>query len=248
MEKISAIIITKNEQENIHQCLESIKWVDEIIIVDSGSSDKTLEIAANYTDKIFFHEWQGYAIQKRYALSLASNEWVLSVDADEIISEELKIEISSNDFTLADGFYIRRNNFFLGKLINSCGWDADYQLRLFKKLKTTVTDALVHEGFHVDGKTVRLNFPMFHYTNKNLFQSIEKSNYYSSLNSLEKVNGKKINALIIMLHTLSAFLRYYFSLKGFKDGIHGLLISWLNSLTTFQAYAKTWEKQNQKSI
>jgi len=115
LQKISVIIISKNEEENIEDCLKSVSWADEIILVDSGSEDKTLEIAKNFNAKIFHKDWQGFANQKRYALSLVMNEIVLSLDADERISEELKNEILNLDFSKADGFLIPRRNYFLNK-------------------------------------------------------------------------------------------------------------------------------------
>jgi glycosyltransferase involved in cell wall biosynthesis len=246
MKNISIIIIAKNEEENLKRCLENSSWANEIILVDSGSTDNTLEIAKNFNVKIYFNKWEGFSAQKKYALSKANNEWVLSVDADEVISKELQIEIENLDESIADGFYIRRENYFLGKMISSCGWENDYQLRLFRKSKTLVTNSLVHEGFVVDGKSLRLNSRLFHYTNKNLAHSIEKINLYSSLAAREKDSRKKVTGFSILLHTLSAFLRSFISLKGYKDGMHGLLISWLNALTSFQTYSKTWELQKKQ--
>lgn len=131
--KISVVIITLNEENNIKDCLESVKWADEIMVVDSESSDETVKIAKEYTDKVFINKWSGYSAQKTYALSLVKNDWVLSLDADERVSEELAKEILRTDLSQNNGYFIKRNNYFLGKLIRGCGWGNDLQLRLVKK-------------------------------------------------------------------------------------------------------------------
>lgn len=244
MEKISVIIITKNEEENIEDCLNSIKWADEVIVVDSGSKDKTIEIAKNFTDKIFEKRWEGFSIQKSYALSLASNEMVLNLDADERVSEKLKEEIENLNFSY-DGYFIPRENYFLNKKITTCGWEKDFQLRLFKKSKTKVTEKLIHEGFVVDGKIDYLKNPIVHFTFTSIEKNFSKINNYSTLQALEVYrNKRKVTSGTVISHGLSAFLRYYFSLKGYKDGIYGLMISIFNSITTLLTYMKIWEYQN----
>ncbi|MFZ0455836.1 MAG: glycosyltransferase family 2 protein [Ignavibacteriaceae bacterium] len=246
MEKISVIIITKNEEGNIEDCLKSIEWADEIIIVDSKSKDRTIEIAKNFTSKIFVKEWEGFARQKRYALSLTSNEMVLNLDADERVSEKLHSEIQDLEFN-SDGYFIPRENYFLNKKITTCGWEKDFQLRLFRKSKAEVTEKLIHEGFAVNGRTGYLKNPLIHYTFMSIEKSFSKINNYSSLQALEVyMNKKKVTSGTIISHGISAFLRYYFSLKGYKDGIHGLMISLFNSITTLLTYMKIWEYQNFK--
>lgn len=248
MKNVSVIIITKNEEKNLRGCLESVRWANEIIVVDAFSSDATVAIAKEFTSKIFEKEWEGFAKQKAYALSLANNGWVLSIDADEQISPHLREEILSLNDETVSGYEILRENYFLKKKITTCGWDKDYQLRLFKKEKTKVTvDKLVHEGFLVDGEKKNLTFPMYHFTTASLEKMIGKINYYSSLHAIENsFSEKKITGLSILLHGVSAFLRPYISLKGYKDGMHGLLISFLNGLTTILNYAKLWELQKNK--
>jgi len=249
MKNVSVIIITKNEEKNLRGCLESVRWVDEIILVDAFSADATVAIAKEFTSAVFQKKWEGFAKQKAYALSLANNEWVLSLDADEQLSSQLREEILSlreEDFS---GYEILRENYFLKKKITTCGWDKDFQLRLFKKEKTKVTiDKLVHEGFLVEGKIKKLASPMYHFTTTSLEKMIGKINHYSSLHAVENYSSKKkITGLSILLHGVSAFMRPYISLKGYKDGMHGLLISFLNGLTTILNYAKLWELQKNKS-
>jgi len=247
MLKISVILITKDEEKNISDCLKSVEWADEIIVVDAESSDKTIELAKNFTDKVHIKKWEGYVPQKKYALSLACNDWVLSVDADERITPELKNEllnITSGEFS---GYKIRRKNFLLNKEITSCGWGNDYQLRFFLKDKTDLTDRLVHEGFTVNGKIGKLENPMLHYTFSSFSDYFNKINYYTSLKAEELYKQKrKVNGWTIFSHAVSAFFLFYITKRGFKDGVYGLIISFLHSVSTMLNYIKLWELQNKK--
>jgi glycosyltransferase involved in cell wall biosynthesis len=247
MNKISVTIITKDEEKNISECLKSVSWADEIIVVDSESTDRTVELAKQFTDKIFIRKWEGYVPQKRYALSLAANEWVLSLDADERITPELKEEIlnlSPGDFS---GFKIRRKNFLMNKEITSCGWEKDYQLRLFKKNEANLNDRLVHEKFVVEGKVGTLKNPMLHYTFTSFEEYLNKINSYTSLKAQELFQKKKrVGAWTIFSHTVSAFFAFFIIRRGFKDGVYGLIISILHSVSTMMNYIKLWELQNRK--
>lgn len=247
MNKISVVVITKDEEKNISECLKSVEWADEIIVVDAESSDKTIELSKKFTDKVYIKKWEGYVPQKKYALSLASNDWVLSIDADERITPELKnelVSITSNEFS---GYKIRRKNFLLNKEITSCGWGNDYQLRFFLKDKTDLTDRLVHEGFTVNGKIGKLDNPMLHYTFSSFSDYFNKINYYTSLKAEELYKQKrKVNGWTIFSHTVSAFFLFYITKRGFKDGVYGLIISFLHSVSTMLNYIKLWELQNKK--
>jgi glycosyltransferase involved in cell wall biosynthesis len=244
MGKISVIIITRNEEENIEPALKSVEWADEIIVVDSGSEDKTIDITKKYTNRIYKKEWQGFVEQKKYALGLASYEWVLSIDADERVSPELKEEIMKKQPENFDGFNVRRRNYFFNREITTCGWDKDYQLRLFKKSKVDLKERLVHEGFEVYGKVGKLDNVIIHNTFSSLHNYFRKVNDYTTLQAEEMYKAKKkVTALMIWGHTFSAFFRYYISLKGFRDGMHGLIISFINSVSTLLTYTKIWERQ-----
>jgi (heptosyl)LPS beta-1,4-glucosyltransferase len=247
LNKISVIVITKDEENNISNCLKSVEWADEIIVVDAESNDKTVELAKNFTDKVFTKRWEGYVPQKKYALGLAGNEWVLSVDADERITPELKTEILNLSPGDIAGYKIRRKNFLLDKEITSCGWGNDYQLRLFKKEKTDLTERLVHEGFTVDGKISKLENPMLHYTFSSFTDYFNKINYYTSLKAEELVKQKgKVGGWTIFSHTVSAFILFFINKRGFNDGVRGLIISLLHSVSTMLNYIKLWELQNKK--
>ena len=247
MNKISVTVITKNEEKNISDCLNSVNWADEIIVVDSESTDRTVEIAKQFTDKVFNRKWEGYVPQKRYALSLASNEWVLSLDADERVTPELKDEIinlSPNEYS---GFKIRRKNFLMNKEITSCGWEKDFQLRLFKKAKTNLNERLVHEKFVVEGKVGTLKSSIVHFTFSSFEEYLAKINSYTSLKAQELFQKKKkVGSWTIFSHTVAAFFAFFILRKGFKDGIYGLIISLLHSYSTMMNYIKLWELQNKK--
>jgi glycosyltransferase involved in cell wall biosynthesis len=246
---LSVAIIAGNEEKKIGECLESVKWADEIIVVDSESTDRTVEIAKRYTDKVFIRKWEGYAPQKQFAIDQATCDWILSLDADERVSPELKDEIlkileSETEF---DGFYIPRRNFFLGKWIKSCGWYPNYQLRLFKKGKAKVTQRKVHEKFILDGKVGYLRGDIIHFTHMTLKETFAKINEYSSLRAEEKSKRKKVKGIDLILYPLSAFLSHYILKGGFRDGVYGLMVSLNHAMTNLQTYMKIWELQNVKS-
>jgi glycosyltransferase involved in cell wall biosynthesis len=239
--KISVTIITGNEETNIRECLKSVKWADEIIVVDSESRDKTAEIAKEFTDKVIVRKWEGYAAQKKYAMNLASNEWVLSLDADERITAELADEIMTTNLDNFDGYRIKRENYFIGKKITGCGWGNDYQVRLFRKVMTKLSNRLVHEGFIVDGSLGTLNNVITHYSYRDLKDGFHKINEYSTLEANEKAEKKKITGLRLVFYPVWAFLQHYFIRKGFRDGKHGLMVSLMHAMTKLQVYMKIWE-------
>jgi glycosyltransferase involved in cell wall biosynthesis len=238
-------MIVKNEESYLEDALKSVSWADEIIIVDAESSDNTITIASKYTSRILIHKWEGFAEQKRFAMNLASNEWILNIDADERVSENLKKEIAGLNFNNADAYKIPRENYLLNRHITSCGWNNDYQLRLFRKSKTSVTERLVHEGFETTGRTSKLNSSLIHLTFTSIERTISKINNYSTLQAAEKLGKtKRVKIHTIILHAFSAFLKDFISLKGYRDGIYGFVISMFSGITTLLVYVKIWELQN----
>jgi glycosyltransferase involved in cell wall biosynthesis len=246
--KISAVIITGNEENNIKDCLKSVQWTDEIIVVDSESTDKTVKIAKEFTDKVVIHKWEGYASQKSYAMSLAKNEWILSLDADERVPTSLAKEILESDLSNYNGYFIKRDNYFLGKLIRGCGWGNDMQLRLFKKSETKLSDRMVHEKFIVNGKASTLKNSFTHYSYTNLKDAFIKINNYSTLEANEKVDKKTVNLFTLLISPPIYFLHHLIVRKGFLDGICGVIISYMHMLTKLQVQLKIMElKKNRKS-
>jgi glycosyltransferase involved in cell wall biosynthesis len=244
MNKISAILITLNEEKNLEACLESVKWVDEIVVVDCGSRDRTEEIARRYGARFHTRAWEGFADQKAHALGLASHEWILSVDADERVSAELAAEIRrAVESGSADGYRLKRDNYFLGKLMTGGGWQRDYQTRLFRKSRARMTDRLVHEGFEIDGAVATIESPLLHYTYSSISTAFAKLNEYTSLEAIEYAATRKSSGGAVVAHACSSFLRSYVSRRGYRDGAHGLVLSLVNAAATALLYMKLWEIQ-----
>lgn len=241
---ISAVLITRDEERNLDDCLSSLRWVDEIVVVDCGSRDRTREIALRHAARFHHHDWQGFARQKAHALSLASHEWVLSVDADERVTPELAEEVRA---AVArgehDGYRLRRDNYFLGRLMTGGGWQSDQQLRLFRRAKARVTDRPVHESFEVAGGVGRLSSALRHFTYPSVAEAFRKVNEYTSLEAEEYAGRRRSSAGAILLHPLSTFLRCYLSRGGWRDGAHGLVLAALNATSTLLLYLKLWELQ-----
>lgn len=242
---VSVVVITKNEEKNIKDALESVKDFEEIIIVDSFSEDKTLEICREYTDKIFQHEWQGFAKQKQLAIDKTTLPWVLVLDADERVTEGLKNEILEKIKDDKNGYFIPRKNFFLNRWIKHSGWWPDYTLRLFKKDRGKMQQREVHEKIIVDGKIGYLREPLIHYTYYSLDDFIKKMQIYASLSAEENFKFTLSKKKIILKMTFSPFFTFFkmFILRlGFLDGLRGFILAVLYSFYSFLKYAKVWEK------
>jgi glycosyltransferase involved in cell wall biosynthesis len=248
--KISAAIITFNEEKNIRDCLESIKWIEEIIIVDSFSTDRTVDICKEYTQKIFQREWPGHVRQKQFALEQAQGEWILSLDADERLSpeaaEEMKKEIF-DDVPDIDGFRFPRHSYYLGRWINHGGWYPDCKLRLIRKGKGRWGGRDPHDKIIADGPTKPLKGEILHYVYDNLSHQLETVNSFSTI-SAEQWNkeGKKFNLFLIFLRPPIRFLEMYVWKKGFLDGFPGFVIAMASAFYVFLKYAKLWELQQNK--
>lgn len=240
MAKLSVIIITKNEAANIRACLESVAWADEIILVDSGSSDATVEISRELGAKVFVHDWPGFGAQKNRALSYATRDWVLSLDADERVTPELRAEIESVlQGAQADGYEIPRLSSFCGRFMRHSGWYPDYVLRLFRRGKGSFSDALVHESVQLQGSVARLRQPMLHYSYRDLDDVLSKLNSYSSAASVMlQRRGKKGGLAQAVLHGLWAFFRTYILRAGFLDGREGFMLAVSNAEGTYYRYLK----------
>jgi len=248
--EISAILITQNEAHNLRDCLTSVSWVDEIIIVDAGSADGTLDIAREYTEKIYQNPWPGFAAQKQFGLDRATKPWALSIDADERVTPELRNEIvallSSSEIPHS-GYAIPRLSTFLGKFIYHCGWYPGYQLRLFRREVTRLSPARVHEGFLVDGSVDNLKNHFLHYTHPTLAESLKRLNRYSSLEAADRVARKRVHWWDMIAHPVAAFFNKYIGLRGYKDGMHGFLLSAVTAMVKMALYMKIWEMQNTHS-
>jgi glycosyltransferase involved in cell wall biosynthesis len=246
---ISAVIITFNEEENIQDAIRSVSWADEVVVVDCGSADRTVEIAKTAGAKTYKKEWKGYIAQKNWANGKAVKEWILSLDADERVTPELKMEILHimETGTEMDGYYIPRRARFLGRYIRHCHWYPDYQLRLFRKNKSVWTGGLVHERVEVEGKIGRLNNDLIHFTYKDIADQTEKLNRYSSLWALDAFKaGRKTGILNIIMSPTATFMNIYFFRLGILDGFPGFVISRNLAYYSFQKKIKLYQLYREK--
>jgi glycosyltransferase involved in cell wall biosynthesis len=245
MDKLSVILITRNEAANIHACLESVAWADEIIVVDSGSTDDTVAIAREFTPHVHVHDWPGFGAQKNRALDYATGEWVFSIDADERVTPELRAEIeAAMDMPRADAYEMPRLSSFCGRFMRHSGWHPDYVLRLFRRGKGRFSDALVHESVQTQGSTARLRWHLLHYSYRDLDDVLSKLNSYSSAASaMLQRRGKRGGLTQAVLHGLWAFIRTYFLRAGFLDGREGFMLAVMNAENSYYRYIKLWLKQ-----
>lgn len=243
MTKISAIIITKNEEANIRECLESLAWVDEIIVVDSGSSDQTAVICREFTSLIFEHAWLGFGPQKNLALGYATGDWVLSIDADERVGNELRDEIIALlQNPQGDAYEMPRLSSYCGRFIRHGGWRPDYVLRLFRRGRARFSADLVHEKVVFTGPVGRLKNDLLHYSFRDLEQVLAVVNRYSTLGALQKHNnGQRAGLSKAVLHGIGAFITTYFFKFGFMDGRYGFMLAVSNGEGTYYKYLKLME-------
>jgi len=249
MPKLSVAVITYNEEPNIRRTLESVKWADEIVVVDSGSTDRTVEICRNFTDKIFHQDWLGFAKQKNLAIDMTTGDWVLSLDADEPIEPGLESEIRDivSSPQSSDGYFIPRKTFFLGKQIRHGGWYPDYNLRLFRKGKGRFEERAVHEAVKVQGSVDKTHKAIEHFAYPDLTSYLSSINKYSSLAvdvmGVKGISGFKTSWLNILVRPVLTFVLKYFFRLGFLDGKHGLVLNLFHSYYVFTKYAKAWERR-----
>ena len=244
MATISAIVITKNEAKNIAGCLESLSCADEIVVVDSGSEDGTVEIAKGFTDRVFVVEWKGYALTRQYALERAAGEWVLWLDADERLTPELASAVRrvvDEDAPFA-GYRMPRKAYFLGRWMKHGGWYPGYVVRLFRREKARFNALRVHEKLIVDGAVETLREPILHYTDDSIAYYFEKFNAYTSLAAQDLVDrNRKVSVLGLLFRPVHMFVKMYLLRRGFLDGMEGFLLAIFSATYVFTKYAKVWE-------
>ncbi len=248
MAKLSVVIICFNEEAILEKCLSAVEWADEIVVVDSFSTDRTLEIARKYTARVFQHGWQGYARQKTIALQHASHPWVLSLDADEVVSPELADEIRSllaGEPALA-GYRVPRRAYYLGRFLHHC-WYPDFKVRLFRKSLGRWSQHDVHETVLLDGPGGTLKNPLLHYSFLSIRDHLQTIQTYTTLSadSLAR-SGRTFSLARLLGSPVFMFLQQYVGKRGFLDGIPGLVASVLSAFHEFVKYAKLYELQNKK--
>jgi glycosyltransferase involved in cell wall biosynthesis len=242
--KLTVTVITRNEAAAIGAALESVSWADEIIVVDSHSTDETTEIARRFTPLVETRDWAGYGPQKNYAADRASHDWILSIDADERITPALGAEIRELMRTgpAADGYRIPRVSYYLGRWIRSTDWYPDLRLRLYHRRRAQWTTHRVHESIRTSGAVGRLRGEMLHYPYRDISEHLAKIDSYTTLVAEQwAAEGRRATAFQAYVHSRLAFLRNYVLRRGFRDGQTGLLVSLLNSHYVFLKYAKLIE-------
>lgn len=247
-ETLSALVITANEKRNIRDCLSTLSFAGEIVVVDSGSSDGTARIATEeFGARVFFNPWPGYGAQKNFGLDRAKGDWVLIVDADERVTVELREEIlallSGGDAELASAYAIPRKNFQYGRWIAHGGAYPDWQIRLFRRGKARYNDVEVHENLIVDGPVGRLRSPFLHYSERDTSERISKLDRYTTLSGRERRKRWKgrVGWSHLLLHPLATFFKFYVLKRGFRDGIPGFIYGATGAFYTFLKYAKLEE-------
>jgi glycosyltransferase involved in cell wall biosynthesis len=243
---IATVTITKNEEANIHACLESLKWVNEMIVVDAESSDRTVELAKAYTPKVFVRAWPGYGPQKNFAMDQATAEWILIVDADERVSDELREEIMAvlKKAGPEVAYRIPRRNYYYGCWIRGAGQYPDPQLRLVRRGHGRYNDLPVHEHLEVDGPIGDLEGQLAHHTHPTVVSHELKIERYSTLAADERIRAGKPEAAWyhLLFNPVWTFVKFYLLRGGFRDGLPGFMVSGFSAAHGLLKYAKLWER------
>ena len=246
MTKLTVTVISYNEGPHIVEALQSVSWADEIILVDSHSTDDTVERARPYVTRIEVRDWAGYGTQKNHAQDLASNDWILSLDADERVTPALAGEIQSllRAGPSASGYKISRVSKYLGQWIRSTDWYPDYHVRLYDRRSARWSEHTVHESIECPGRVEKLRGELLHYPYRNVSEHLSKIDRYTTLVAEQwSAAGRRSSAWQALVYPRLAFLRNYILRGGFRDGEAGLLVSKLNSYYVFLKYVKLFEMQ-----
>lgn len=244
MPTLSALLITRNEERNVEACLQSLTWTDQIVVVDSGSIDKTCEIASRYTNQVVFHEWSDHSAQLNYGQTLASGDWILRIDADERVTPALRSEIQAilrgAQPSQFDAYRLPIRDWMFGKFVAHGSWPHQAHVRLYRSGHVTWAGA-VHEHAEVRGRIGRLSEPLLHYSHVTVGHFIDKLNRYTSIEADEMFQqGLRAGLPGALLGAMRAFLGQYVRLRGFRDGGHGLILAIYMATYYFTTRAKLW--------
>ena len=243
---LACVVITKNEEANIRDCLESIQWADELIVVDAESRDRTVELARTSGARVWVHPWPGFGPQKNFGMAQASSDWILILDADERVTEEFRGEVRTclerwrPDAPVA--YRIPRRNFFYGAWVRGAGVYPDYQVRLFRRGIAQYNDVAVHENLIVDGEIGTLAGHLDHYTERRIQDHFKKFGLYTTLAAQEKAKTvRMVRWIDLAFRPLVVLVKTYVLKQGFRDGMRGLIVCVFASMYTFVKYAKLWD-------
>ena len=244
MPKLTVTVITRNEAHNIADALDSVRWADEIIVVDSESTDDTVAIARRYTERVIVRAWPGYVAQKNFAAEQAAHDWILSLDADERVTPALAAELRQvlAGVPSVSGYRIPRVTFHLGRWIRSTDWYPDYQLRLYDRRRARWTGRHVHESVQTDGEARTLRAELQHYAYRDLAHHLQTMDRYTTLAARQMhEDGRRAGWFHVLIHPRLAFFRNYVLRGGFRDGMPGLIVSVMNAYYVGLKFAKLWE-------
>ena len=247
-EPLSVLIPTKNEARNIRDCIGAVRWAEEVVVVDSGSTDGTLDAARALADRVLEHEYVNSATQKNWALPQLTHRWALIVDADERVTPGLRAEIERvlADPARADGYWIYRDNHFIGQSIRGAGWQRDKVLRLFDRTKGAYQPLHVHAEVEIAGRVSTLRERLTHDTYQNLDQYFEKFLRYTKWSAADlKARGVRASGTRLFFRPVARFFRQYLLEGGFRYGRHGLVLCMLAAFSVFTKYARRWEDEVQ---
>ncbi len=247
--RLSVVVITLNEEDRIRECLASVAWADEIVVVDAGSEDKTVALAREFTDHVVIRPWDGFAAQKNFGIDRATGEWVLSLDADEQVEPALRDEIlavlAAHD--ACAGYRVARRNIMWGRSIRHGRLYPDWQLRLVRRGRGRFVERAVHESMAVEGKVGRLTTPLLHASYRDVSDFLRRADRYSTLAAEEwQRAGRAFHPAQLVLAPLGRFLSMYLLHRGFLDGWRGFLLAVLYAYYVFVRCAKIWEKVKQR--
>ncbi|MBW2039439.1 MAG: glycosyltransferase family 2 protein [Deltaproteobacteria bacterium] len=246
MEKISIYVLTFNNERTIERCLATLQWADELVVVDSHSTDGTLKICRQYTDRVYQRKWTNHQEQYQYAADLTTNRWVMFVDADEEVppelAQEIREELGTNNGQW-DGYIAHRRTYYLGRWIKYGGWYPDYEVRIYDRNKGRWEGGL-HAKVKVDGRVKVLRNHYLHYTYRDISDQIQTIDRYSQVAAEDMFReGKRFSLINMLLNPPFRFLKEYIFKRGFLDGIPGLVITISTMFYVFIKYAKLWELQ-----
>lgn len=244
---LACVVITKNEEVNIRACLQSIQWVDELVVVDAESRDRTVDLARQHTTKVFMQPWLGFGPQKNFGIAQTSSEWILILDADERVTADLQTEIQRCVERWAPGapvaYRVPRRNFYYGRWVKGAGVYPDYQVRLFRKGAAYYNDVAVHENLVVEGDVGTLSGHLDHYTEQKIHDHFRKFSLYTTLAAQEKAKTiQTVRWHDLLFRPLVVLIKTYVFKHGFRDGVRGVIVCVFASMYTFVKYAKVWER------
>jgi glycosyltransferase involved in cell wall biosynthesis len=244
VQKVTATVITRNESANIAAALSSVRWADEIIVIDSESTDDTVEIARRHADRVMVRPWPGYAAQKNFAAGQATHDWIFSLDADERVTPALADEIGALLRTgpAAAGYRIPRVTFHCGRWIRSTDWYPDHQLRLYDRRRALWTGRHVHESVRADGPVTKLRGEIQHYAYRDIAHHLQTMDHYTTLAARQMYeDGRRVRWIDLLITPRLTFFRNYILRGGFRDGMAGLVVSAMNGYYVGLKFAKLWE-------